>query len=380
MSNYTADVIVIGSGISGASAAYYCQKRGLSAICLEETLIGDGQSSRNGGFVRQSGRGDWDYPLSTLAVDIWKGMKDELGVDPEYRQLGYLIYAFTEAQEKKLRDRIVMAAKYGVNMEYVKKEDIKKYNPYTSDMPVCAGYTDTDGVANPLKAPLAFYKRGREIGVRYFTDEKVIKLKTFKGRIRKVYGSSGNVYEADNVIVAAGTGSQNILKTIGIDMPALYSTQDVIVTEKAPHMFDHTVGAIDGFYGSQTVDGTFVFGHNHSYNRFRAPGLYNKSCQYNIAYVCDTIGQYFPALKKLKVMRSWNGVTDASPDGKPVLGEFSELPGLYTFMNSSGTSFCLGPGVGYVLAQMVAGEKPAVDVSALSPDRFTYSKDCLLPY
>ena len=262
MSNTTADVIIVGAGIAGNSAAYYCAKKGLKVIVLEEEMIGHGGSSRNGGGARVSGRDAREMPLAIYATrHIWPNLKEELGVDPEYRQNGYLVCGYNEEHKKGIQNRIADAAKMGIDMYLLEGKELKDKHPYVSDHVTCAGWTPTDGVANPLTATLGFYKRARELGARFITGEKVEKIKLYKGRARTVVTQNGNTYEGGKIIVAAGFGGKEIIKSVGLFVPVFKRLIEVIVTEPMPHMFDNMVGGMSGFYGQQTVHGSFVFGN-----------------------------------------------------------------------------------------------------------------------
>lgn len=375
MSVQTADVIIIGSGIVGNSAAYYLRRKGRSVIVLDENMIGHGGSSRNGGGVRQSGRDSRELPLAMYAVkNIWPYMKEELGIDPEYMQDGYLVCGYDEKHEKDIEKRIEVATAAGLEMCMLKGKDIQEVNPYVSDHVVCAGWTPSDGSANPMRATLAFYINARRLGAKYYTHERVEKLKVIKGRVRRVITKKGNIYEGDQIIVAAGYGGRDLLKSVGLDVPLYPRLVDVIVTEAAKPMFTHMIGGMSGFYGHQTEHGSFVFGN--SSGREASFGCYADklySTAYNPSFICNTVGVDIPALKELKVIRTWSGWIDMCVDGVPVIGKVQDLPGILVDIGSTGHGFCPGPAVGKVLAELANEEEPCVDISRLAYERFDYA-------
>lgn len=375
MSVKIADVIIIGSGIVGSSAAYYCRKKGLSVIVLEAEIIGHGGSSRNGGGVRQSGRDARELPLAMYAVKhIWPNLKEELGVDPEYMQKGYLVCGYNEEHKRGIENRIKVAAAAGIEMTLLQGKDIQEVNPYVSEHVTCAGWTPSDGSANPLTATLGFYKRARELGAQYYTHEVVVKLQIVRGSVKRVLTEKGNVYEGSQIIVAAGYEGRNIIKTVGLDVPVYPRLVDVIITEAAAPMFDHMIGGMSGFYGHQTNHGSFVFGN--STGREQTLGCYADklySTAYNPAFICNTVGVDIPALKPLKIIRTWSGWIDMCTDGVPVIGEVKDLPGVILDIGSTGHGFCPGPAVGQTLAEIANGEETSVDISKLAYERFDYA-------
>lgn len=205
----TADVIIVGAGIAGCSTAYYLRKKGLSCILLEEEMIGHGGSSRNGGYARQSGRDEREIGLAIFATQhIWPNLSEELGVNVEYHQSGYLVCGYDDAHLAGIKNRIKVAEKYGLEMQLKVGDEIKEICPHVSDHVTCAGWTPSDATANPLTATLGFYKRARELGARFITGEKVSKIGKNKGRARQVVTSRGTVYEGDKLSSRLGTAAE----------------------------------------------------------------------------------------------------------------------------------------------------------------------------
>lgn len=375
----SADVIIVGAGIAGNSTAYYARKRGLSCIVLEEEMIGHGGSSRNGGGARQSGRDEREMPLAIFATRrIWPYLNEELGVDVEYRQRGYLLCGYDETDAAFLLERVKVAKRFGIDM-YIKREDeIWDNFPYISRDVKVASWTPSDAVVNPLRATLAFYKRGREMGVQYITGEKVIKINKIRGRARQVVTANGNIYEGDTIVIAAGYNSRMLLNTVGIDVPLFKRLLNTIVTEPMERLFDHMIGGtrglFGGYYGQQTVHGSFVFGGNSGREHCYAEKNDPKTTNVTPPGICNSIGNDIPAVSKLKVIRAWGGWADMSVDGVPIVGTVDEVPGLLVTCGASGHGFCPGPAVGYSLAELAAGLPTTVDISKLHYDRFDYFK------
>ena len=370
----TADVIIIGSGVVGNAAAYYLAKRGRKVIVLEaEDHIGHGGSSRNGGGVRQSGRDPRELPYAIYGIkNIWPTLSEELGEDVEYHQGGNLRLGLNEEHIKILEGYTKRAQECGLEVEMVDAATVKEIGPHLSDEIVGASWCPTDGHANPMKTTLAFYKRGREMGVHYITGEKVVRIKTYRGRARSVITENGNIYEAHDIVVAAGYESRFITKTVGIDIPMTRFYEECVVTEMQPKMFDIMLGVATGaVYGHQCDHGSFVFGSDTGLEKtLLFDHGKNKSNSLNASANCRNIMQYVPKLKDAKIVRTWGGWMDIGFDGVPVIDEIDEVPGLFVACAMSGHGFGTGPAVGYMLSQLVVGEKTVCDIEPLRYDRF----------
>lgn len=375
MSTHSADVIIVGAGIVGASTAYYLRKMGRSCIVLEEGMIGNGGSSRNGGGVRQSGRDSREFPLAAYAVkNIWPNLSEELGIDVEYRQNGYLVYGYNEDQKKMIEDRVEVAKSFDVEMNVLDEQDIRNRFPYVSKHVTCGGWTPSDGVANPMVTTLGYYIRARENGARFITGEKAIRINKIKGSARQIITRNGNTYEGDKIIVAAGYCSKPLLKTVGIDIPVQKKLGEVIVTEPAPRVFNHMIGGISGFYGQQTKNGSFVFGSTSGRELFMFEKERPLSTPQTPSYICDSLKEDIPSLKNLNVIRTWSGWIDICMDGVPIIGKIEEVPGLIVSVAASGHGFCPGPAIGLTMAELACDRETIVDISKLHFDRFDYTR------
>ena len=373
--NNTADVIVIGGGVVGCATAYYLAKKGVKNVIVLEAdkSIGHGGSSRNGGGVRQSGRDVRELPYAIYAVqNMWPHLSEELGVDVEYYQRGNLRLGKTETHLKKLEKLASNARSLGLDMNVVDGKTVKEICPYLSDDIIGASWCPTDGHANPMMTTLAYYKRSTEMGVRYFTEAKVKELRKIKGKVRKVVLESGEIFEAETVIVAAGYESRYITRTVEIDVPMTRYFEEALVTEMQPHMFDIMLGTADAdFYGHQAQHGSFVFGSESGLEEATDMSPNDlKTNSLTVSAGCRAIMGYIPLLADAKIVRTWGGWLDNCYDGVPVISKVDEVPGLIIACGFTGHGFGTAPSVGLMLSQMVVGEDTVVDISALRYDRF----------
>lgn len=367
-----AEVIIVGSGIIGCAAAYNLAKEGVSVLVLEGSEnIGNGGSTRNGGGVRQSGRDPRELPLVMYAIrNIWPHLSDMLDTNVEYYQEGNLRLGSTPAHEQILKGLTDRAAACGLDVRMISGNEARRINPYLSDAVTCASWCPTDGHANPLMATMGYYKMARRLGAHFISGEKVTELRKIKGHVRQVMTASGNVYEGDTIILAAGCESRFIASTVGVDIPMQPVLLETLVTEAVAPMFWQMLGTADAdFYGHQTEHGSFVFGTGSGYEPFAKPGKPLSSSKV-MSIASRGIINYFPSLANIKVVRTWAGWMDSCADHVPVISSVEEVPGLILACGFTGHGFGISPAVGLVLSQLATGQKPAVDLSAFRYDRF----------
>ena len=368
----TADVIVIGSGVIGCAAAYYMAKKGMSVLVLDQDeSVGNGGSSRNGGGVRQSGRDPRELPLAIYGVEnVWPTLSDELGVDVEYHKEGNLRLGKTETHKQILTGLTEKAVACGLNVRMIDAEEVRKINPYLSEEVTCASWCPTDGHANPLTTTLGFYKNARALGVVFHMGEKVVKLEKVHGKLRRVCTKT-TVYEADQVLVAAGYASRFLTQTVGIDVPMREELIEALVTEAEPKMFPQMLGTADAdFYGHQTNHGSFVFGGATGMESTVLDNGTNRTSSLTAPCICRGIMKYVPKLADAKIVRTWAGYEDLSIDGILVISNVEEVPGLLLACGFTGHGFGISPVVGQLLAQLAAGETPMLSLQEFRYDRF----------
>ncbi len=372
---HNAQVVIVGSGLVGCSAAYYLCKQGIKPIVLEKKEIGHGGSSRNAGGVRQSARDPRELPMAMYAVQhIWPGLSEELGLDIEYKQKGNLRLAKTKEHMAILEKTAVKCRELGLDMTMLSGEETRKINPFMSDEVIGSSWCPTDGHANPLLTTLGYYKKARAMGARFITGEEVVSLKKEKGKITGVV-TKCNEYGAEQVIVAGGFESREILNTVGIDIPMRKKLLESLVTEEMPYMFDEMLGvATSDFYGHQTKHGSFVFGGSAGFGNYFDFQKETMATSMTPPVICRGVLRYFPMLKELKVVRVWAGWKDESSDGIPVIGPIEEVPGLYTACGFSGHGFGIAPAAGMELADLIVSGKSALDLSELRYNRFLPKK------
>lgn len=370
--NKTSDVLVIGAGIIGCSAAYYLAKRGLRVTVLESGEVACGASGRNGSGVRQSARDPRELPLAMFGVrQLWPALGEELGLDIEYVQNGNLRMGKTEQDLERLKRLAESNRACGLDVRLLTgREEIRALNPHVADDVRCAMWCPTDGHANPMLTTLGYYSRARALGARFVIGERVLSLEKHRGKIRRAVTERA-VYEAGAVILCAGYDSRRVMRSVGLDVPMLPKYTEAVITEALPPLFDMFLGTAGGlFYAQQQRNGTFLVGGDSDYELYDADYACNVTFSFSAPRICRFFLDFIPAMRGAKVVRSWSGRLSMCVDKVAVLSPVEEVPGLLLGCAFTGHGFGIGPAAGYALCAMALGEAPPVDLAALRYDRF----------
>ncbi|MDX0057306.1 FAD-dependent oxidoreductase [Sinorhizobium meliloti] len=414
----SADVVIIGGGIIGASTALFLAERGVKVVLCEKGVLGGEQSSRNWGWVRVMGRDRREIPLAMEALKIWDTLDARVGGETGFRRSGILYISETE-QDVANRDAWLAIAKpHGVDSRQLTADETRERMAGAAIRYKGALYTPSDGRAEPQKAVPAIAAGARRAGARIVTGCAVRGIEKSAGRVSAVITEKGRI-ETSTVVLAGGAWSRLFCKGLGIRLPQLKVRNTVLRTapvEGGPDGAGATATyayrkRIDGGYTIATaganlhplVPDTFAF-----FRDFRAArraegeavqaGLSAQSWRelFEIASVpLDRPGAFerhrildprpdpksvlkafeeakkaLPKLRAVEPVQIWAGLIDVTPDVVPVISLAQELPGLVIATGFSGHGFGIGPGAGHLVADLVTGNPPIVDPSAFRLSRF----------
>lgn len=411
------DVIVIGGGIVGCSAAYYAAQSGMRVLLVERDAPGSAQSGRNLGFVRQQNRDFRELSLMIGALRIWEGIEAELGRRVGWQQGGNLSLAFSDADLVSRHDWQRRAAEeFGLDTRMLSAEQTHALIPQlaTGRGVVGAMYTPSDGKAEPARATRAFFDAALELGVTVSFGEPVSRIEVSAGKVSGVQ-IGDRLHRAGMVITAAGAGSAALLRKVGLDLPQEFIRATVARTLARPG--ERIAACVSGQQTGirQDVNGAYVISvaggeydlrldswrHMRWYRATRKSNPDAARIDYcapikrllprsTISPLADfpssrdrpqpeafrveqarrEFTDLFPTLADLEIETSWAGIIDVMPDVIPVLGAVDGVSGLLVATGFSGHGFGPGPMAGKVLAELAAGRGSPVDISSLSPMRF----------
>jgi len=363
-------VVIIGAGMVGASIAFHLTRLGEKDVfILEKSYVSSGSTGRCAGGIRQQWSTRNNVRLAMRSVEWFKRMKEDTGMDVEYKQGGYLILSFDEKEAEEFAENVKMQKEEGLEVEVLTPKQVKRRFPYVNVEGVkLATFCPTDGHANPHLANFAYIRRSVENGARLFTKTEVKEIDVSNGTVKGVWTNAGYI-ECEVVINAAGPWSKDIGEMVGIDLPTESYRHQILVTEPLENMMDPMIISFSGnFYIRQTRHGSFLMGQGDKDER---PGINRKVTAKFLLEMVNKMSRRFPFLRNLRVIRQWSGEYNMSPDAQPIVGLSENVLGYFYAVGFSGHGFMVAPAVGEAIAEWIVFGKPkSVDVSQLSLERF----------
>ena len=374
MSENKADVIIVGGGIMGASAAFFLRKRGMSVILLERGLIGQQASGVNFGNVRRMGRPIVQLPLANRSRAIWLKFKELFGEDVELLLNGHLRLGLTPAHEERMAKYAHDARDFGLDMQMMSEKMLRERFPYLGPEMTSGCHAPHDGHANPrLAAPIIGRAALRE-GAQVFENTDIASVEKEGGEFR-VTAADGRIFRAPVALITAGAWGNRISTSFGEPVPMIAKGPQMAVTEPVPYAIGPTVGALTDVpehlvYLRQVARGNIVIGGGGH----ELIDLDNPRAYVNPRRTLTKLAQaprLIPALRHLSIIRVWSGIEGYMNDSEPAMGPSARVPGLYYAFGFSGEGFQLGPGVGEVMAELIHTGATSTPIDHYHIGRFT---------
>lgn len=364
-----AEVVIIGGGITGCGVAYNLAKKGLRDVVLvEQNFLSSGATGRCGGGIRQQFMTEWNIKLAMESVKRFEKMNDELDIDIEYEQGGYLVVATDENEVEEFKKNVKLQNKLGLDSKFITPSEAKEIVPYLDEDNILgATFCQSDGHAYPFRVVQGYAKKAEEMGVDINKFAEAKGIKTENGKIQSVITEKGEI-KTSIVVNAAGAYSREIAEMVGIKMPNKPFRHEILATERYKHILDPMIISFKyAIYFSQQRHGEIVGGMGDP----NEPSSYNiKSSLRFVERFTDVLGMIVPAFKNLNIVRQWAGFYDVTPDAQPILGYTEGIDTLIQANGYSGHGFMVAPKVTELIAELIVDGKTSMPIDELNLKRF----------
>jgi sarcosine oxidase subunit beta len=358
-----ASVIIVGGGVTGLSAGWWLARTGVDVLVLEKSVVGWEASGRNGG-----GSAAFHSPLFDEAERLWPQLHELLGYPTEFVP-GRLKIAMTERQLAYFAETIANARHRGYTADELDSTQVCEFVPLASVD--CAGgvFYRAGGHMNPQRTVQGYAWALQDLGGRIRQHAAVTGIEIANGKAVEVRTGRDH-YGCDALVIAVGPQTNAIAAMVGVEVPVATARVEMIVTEPLPLMpFTNVDG--NGLYGRQTLRGNLAYGGGpHEWLPDDAGSALQKHSSPLLRSIALRVQQLLPKARHARVIRSWAGFVENTPDGRPVIDRIPSIDnGVVATMSSVG--FGLSPASGRAIQELVCnGACSFADLSSLHLSRF----------
>jgi glycine/D-amino acid oxidase-like deaminating enzyme len=380
----TADIVVIGAGVMGASIAFHLsQRRAGRILVIDKDHVGRGGSGRSSALIRMHYSFPAEVQLALVSLRMFERWGELVGEATLFRKTGFVRIVHPNEMER-LKLNVDMQRKLGVNVSLISGQDLQKLEPdWIVDEVELAAYEPDSGFGDGAAVANDFLARARDHGVCYFPRTQITAIRVEGGRVRGVATDQGDV-DASIVIAATGPWTRPLLQKIGYELPIETEYHQVAVLKHAPDMKGGGCACIDS--GTQTYfrpDGQdkFLVGDFYGQRPVDPDNFPQRASEESLEEVIERACRRVPKLENAEVMRGVTGVYDMTPDSRPLLGEIPGIAGLHVCAGFSGMGFKISPAIGLVMSELILdGVAKTVDIRAFRPQRFAEGKPIKAEY
>lgn len=366
------DIVIVGGGGHGLSTAYYLAKEhGAKNIAvLEKGYIGGGNVGRNTTIVRANYFLEGNSQFYSRSLKLWEGMEQDLNYNTMMSQRGVLMLCHSDGQRDAFARRGNAMINQGDDAELLDTAGVRRELPYldfeNTRFPIYGGLLHRRGGTARHDAVAWGYARGADQrGVDLIQNCEVTGIDTAQGKVTGVQTSRGAIKAKKVAIVTAGRSGQ-VAAMAGMRLPIESHILQAFVTEGLKPVIDHVVSfGMGHFYISQSDKGGLVFGGDLDfYSSYAARG--NLPMKEHVMEAAMTL---MPMIGKAKVLRSWGGIMDMTPDGSPIIDK-THIDGLFIDCGWCYGGFKAVPASGFTFAHLIATGNHHEDAAAMRLDRF----------
>jgi sarcosine oxidase subunit beta len=372
----TADVVVVGAGVMGASVAFHLVRAGVrQVLVLEKTGIAAGATGKSAGFIRMHYTNEPEARMAIASFPTFQHWADAVGGDCGFTRTGFVMTVRPEDADA-LRANVAMLQRLGAKTEVVSAADLRGVAPAlaTDDLTVAA-YEPESGYGDPVATTRAYLSRAQALGAGLEVGAEVLALRIRAGRIAGVETTRGPV-DAPTVVLLTGPWTPRLLRTADSDLAiSPHRAQLAAFRRPAALAAGHPMvidGAI-GCYFRPTGDQLTLVGVGLWEGKGPAdPDTYDEGIDPEfLAAARHKLARRIPAMADAPYVRGHAGIYDVSPDTRAILDEVPTVRGLFVAAGFSGTGFKKAPAVGACMGELILdGRARTVDIHPFRWSRF----------
>jgi glycine/D-amino acid oxidase-like deaminating enzyme len=380
----TADIVILGAGVMGASIAFHlAQRKAGKIVVIDKGHVAQGGSGRSSALIRMH----YSYPpevqLALVSLRMFEHWREAVGEAGDFRKTGF-VRIVHPGESDRLKRNVEMQRKLGVSVKLIDRDELRALEPdWAVDDVELAAYEPDSGYGDGPGVATGFLDRARDLGVAYLSKTQAVKFLVEGERVRGIGTGDGEI-AAPVVVAATGPWTRPLFQPVGIDLPIETEYHQVAILKNAPGMKGGGSACIDSvsatYFRSDGHD-KFLVGDFYGQRGADPDNFPQRASDDEMEKLIDRACRRVPKLENSEVMRGVTGVYDMTPDCRPLLGEAPGIRGLYVCAGFSGMGFKISPAIGLVMSELLLdGRGHTVDISSFDPARFAEGRPIKAEY
>jgi glycine/D-amino acid oxidase-like deaminating enzyme len=377
----TADVLIIGAGVIGASIAFHLTRLGIKPLLVEKSDPAAGSSGACDGLVfMQSKKPGLHLKLALESRRRFDGLEAQLGGSIEFRSPGGMCLIESEAELAAMRLFVAEQRASGLDVELIDGDEARRREPCLSRKVIAATFSALDSQVNPYALTFAFLRAAKSAGARILTGDGVKRIEVVSGKTTGVL--TGNCRISTPVVVnAAGALAAEVGHLAGLEIPITPRRGQIVVTASIAPLVRHCLISAQyvavkfnpalaatggmGFSLEQADSGNILIGSTREFVGFDRRTTFD-----GIRTIASRIAPVIPALKRVPVIRTFGGLRPYTPDGLPILGTVAGVEGFIMAAGHEGDGIALSPITGELIADLISTGRTQFSLEDFRLERF----------
>jgi len=377
----TADVLIVGAGVIGASIAFHLTRLGIKPLLVEKSDPAAGSSGACDGLVfLQSKKPGLHLKLALESRKRFDSLVDQLGSRIEFKNPGGLCLIESESELAAMQLFVSEQRTSGLDVELIDGDEARRREPCLSRKVIAATFSALDSQVNPYALTFAFLRAAESAGARILTGVEVKGIEVASSKATGIFTENRRI-GASVVVNAAGALAAEVGRLAGLEIPVTPRRGQIVVTAAVPPLLRHCLISAQyvaakfkpelaatggmGFSLEQADSGNILIGSTREFVGFDRRTTFD-----GIRTIASRIAPVIPALKNVPVIRTFGGLRPYTPDGLPILGKVTGLEGFIMAAGHEGDGIALSAITGELIADLIATGRTQFTLDHFRLERF----------